>query len=151
MYYAPIVKELLEKKTGELARQLAKVDPSATIRQGIEIAKSLGAGSILVIDDSDKLVRLVTNSNLRDAWLEGSNLDDPIASIGIPGDKIRTVDVSRNTYECLAFFARNYGHLPVTEEGKIVGLLTKGDVLFSLFGDGFRQSMTMEGRMPPGE
>lgn len=108
------------------------IDQNASIQEAIELLLKLGISGLPVTDDEDQLVGIVTEFALLAIAYDKQVLGDPIArhmtreliTVG-PNDPVNKVaDL------CLAHRVRR---VPVVENGKLQGLISRRDVLKALY------------------
>ncbi len=102
-----------------------KAHPRRTLAQAVEIMKSHAVNSILVVDESDKLLGIVTAGDIREHFGDKKYLDE-----------IYTKDViSVRPNESLSYIIKlmaekNIGFVPVTDDnGILVGLITRSSLI----------------------
>ncbi len=119
-------KAILERK----GKRVVTVSPRATIREGMSRLISNQVGSLVVIDDDHEVVGIITERDIFRLTFEndGKVMDIPIGSvmtrnliIAVPGDSL---DYLRGLIT-----ENRIRHVPVMDEGKLVGLVSIGDVL----------------------
>lgn len=118
----------------------------------IESGSSLGAvrakmqradvHRLLVVDEDDRLVGIVTWGDLTEAWPSRySALDPPeirelmarVDVAEIMASPVTSVDPDATMAEAVSMmFEHRFGALPVVEEGRVVGILTNSDILQGL-------------------
>jgi dTDP-glucose pyrophosphorylase len=96
-----------------------------------EVMRRIDAASLqiaLVVDGEDRLVGTVTDGDIRRGILRGSGLDDPIDRV--MNRKPTTVSHAEDPTVILALMrTTRLRHVPVVEEGRVVGLETLEDLL----------------------
>ena len=131
-------------KVREIMRQaLVTVRPDAPARVAAELMRSRQVRHVLVTDEQERLVGIVTDRDLwhsaflpllsghlalEERWLKSPRVRDimtwSVVTIDPDADLVRAA---------LLMFRRRIGSLPVTEGGTLVGIVTERDVI-----DGFR-------------
>jgi CBS domain-containing protein len=121
------VKEIIESRGGEVAR-VAKSD---SVFKAAQLMNDKRIGSVVVCEDNkvvgifterDILRRVVAERKDVDATNVGDVMTHPCA-VCSPDDDID---------HCQAVFTeKRIRHLPVVEDGKLVGIVTSGDVVAS--------------------
>ncbi|NSL51318.1 acetoin utilization AcuB family protein [Calidifontibacillus erzurumensis] len=119
-------------------RKVFTMKPHETIEKAIELMHKNRIRHIPIVDENDHVIGIVTDRDIRDAspsiFHYEEHLEDlqkPIASImtenvitGHPLDFVEEV--------CTMFYEHNIGCLPITSEGKLVGIVTETDMLHTL-------------------
>lgn len=114
----------------EKGAELITVSINATIQDALKLMVAKQIGAVLVHDDKDDIVGIWTERD----FLRNSIVDsfDPAHSrIGdyMTKDLIK-VDSSENIYRMMdKFLGLRVRHLPVEKEGKVIGMLSAGDVI----------------------
>lgn len=107
------------------SKGLITVDPEETVRRAAEIMTKEGIGSLVL---NFKGVRIVTESDILDAWIDGRE-NDPVV---LHSKEAITIEGSATVDEALSIMlAKKIGHLPVTERGELTGMLSIRDALRS--------------------
>ena len=135
------VKTCLEKKSG----QLFSLSSTDQVHQALELMRSNRVRSVLVIDD-DTLVGVVTQGDCAiKVLLPGLNARQTrLAEIMTPAPV--TVAITDSLQFCMGIMSnRNIRHLPVLTKGKVVGMVSIGDIvkdIMSQQGDQIKQLET---------
>ena len=108
------------------------VKPNITVREAAEIMVENNIGSLIVVDEKESLIGIVT---VRDIIRE-------VVAKGLPPDKVKVEEImTRNIYYVLSddtirraveiMSERGIGHLPVIDPNtyKLVGVVSKTDIL----------------------
>ena len=115
-----------------MSRPVLATTPRASVR---DIAAQLVRGGISgmpVTDRDGKIVGVVTEYDIVKALLEGKKLEN-ISAQDIMASNAVTLDVSAEIDDALKIFKeRHVTRVPVTEEGKLVGILARTDALRGL-------------------
>ena len=121
------VRQLLDAKGGPTL----SVSSDATVYEALVIMAEKHIGALLVMDE-DRLVGIFSERDYaRNVVLKGkSSKDTPIKEIMTPGTLLITVNPGQTVEECLNLVTdKRIRHLPVLEEGKVVGVLSIGDLV----------------------
>ena len=121
------VRQLLDAKGGPTL----SVSSDATVYEALVIMAEKHIGALLVMDE-DRLVGIFSERDYaRNVVLKGkSSKDTPIKEIMTPGTLLITVNPSQTVEECLNLVTdKRIRHLPVLEEGKVVGVVSIGDLV----------------------
>jgi len=116
-----------------MTRNPVTVSPELSIEQVIRLMRAHGIRHVLVTDD-ERLVGIVSNRDLRRLVVG----DGPPFSPRLPAGRIMTespVTVSPETSLIEAareMLDRKIGALPVVEENRLIGILTKSDAFEAL-------------------
>lgn len=119
------VSEILEAK----GRALHEIDADASVLDAVRKMVEANVGSLLVTD-GDAITGIVTERDyLRRVAIEGRNENEtPVREIMSSPLVVVTPDTS--VEECMALMTdRRIRHLPVAEGGKVVAVVSIGDVV----------------------
>lgn len=119
------VKEILKDK----GSTVWTIDPDATAFHALEIMADKNVGALVVTKD-DKLVGIFSERDYaRKVTLRGK-LSKDIKVSEIMTGQVFVVSSKNTCEECMALFTkRHIRHLPVVEDGVILGLVSIGDVV----------------------
>lgn len=119
------VRDLIRKKGG----QVFSVGPEATVFEALKLMAEKNTGAVLVMDGQRVAGILSERDCARKVELVGKTAKTTKVS-EIMTSKVLYVDVSQSLEECMAIMIdKNIRHLPVFEEGKLLGLISVRDVL----------------------
>ena len=119
-----------EVKAEELMnKKIISVTPNNDIKESINKMKKFGISQMPVIDDH-KVIGLVSESTLLDALIseKGKKVSDIMEETPPIVSKTASVQIISN-------LLKYYPMVLVSESGKLIGLITKADLLGKLYGD----------------
>lgn len=128
------VKSCIEKKSGVVF----SLPSTATVQQALELMRNNRIRSVMVIDDG-ALAGIVTQGDCAiKVLLPGlSATQTKVADIMTRSPF--TVTMNETLQQCMAIMtSRNFRHLPVLDKGRVVGMVSIGDIvkdIMSLQGD----------------
>jgi CBS domain-containing protein len=125
------VQQLLAQK----AREVLSVRPQDTVYDAIKKMADENVGSLVVLEEG-KLVGIITERHYaRNVFLKGrSSPQTPVADI--MERKVLCVRSSQSVEECMALMnAKRVRHLPVTDDGTLLGIVSIGDLVKSIISD----------------
>jgi CBS domain-containing protein len=132
-----LVYEILNRKSTDIWW----VPPEATVYEAIELMAQKGIGAVLVFSES-RLVGIVSERDYaRKVVLRGRNSKETSVR-EIMSSPVFTISPELRTDECMRLVTeRRIRHLPVAEEGRVVGIVTIGDLVKSIISE---QAETIE-------
>lgn len=121
-----LVSSILEEKAGDPL----KIDADATVYDAIAKMVDANVGSLLVTDGGGEVVGIVTERDyLRRVALEGRT-EKETAVRDIMTSPLVVVTPETEIDECMAMMTdRRIRHLPVVEDGEVVGVVSIGDLV----------------------
>lgn len=108
---------------------LYKVFCQLSIRDSIKKLDSAGIGFISVMDESNKILGIVTDGDFRRAVLSGVSLDDPIASIANRKFIFLKEGYSKEEMESI-FLNNDIAHVPVINNGELQEIILRKNIPF---------------------
>ena len=120
------VSEILRRKSGDVL----KIDASETVFEALKKLVAANVGSILVTDDSEKVIGIMTERDyLRKIAVLGRTSHDTLVG-EIMTSPIMYVTPDTTVEESMAIMTdRRIRHLPVVEDDEVVGIISIGDVV----------------------
>lgn len=119
----------LRTRARDLVRRPPQTAPATvTIREAATRMRDAGVSSLLLMAD-DRLTGIVTDRDLRNRVLApGRDPDEPVATVMT--DQPVTGSADALAFELLMeMVARNIHHLPLVEQGRVVGVVTSTDLM----------------------
>ena len=120
---------------GKKGHDVHSIGPDASVFEALKVMAEHDIGSLVVLDDGE-LVGIITERHYsREIVLKGKTS---------PGTRVRDIMSSgvacvrpeQSVEECMAVMtARAVRHLPVLERGRLVGIVSIGDMVNSVIGD----------------
>jgi len=110
-------------------RTVYTIAPTASVLEAVRLMAEKNIGGLLVLDGGN-VVGVVTERDLaRKAFLMAkSPRDTPVREIMTT--QVMYVSPERTSEECMALMTENrFRHLPVLDKGKLVGLVSIGDLV----------------------
>ena len=117
-------------------REVVSVKPEATVIEALEIMAEHNIGAILVMDEKGEVIGIFSERDFaRKIIVKGRDTDST---------KVKEIMTSRITWaepkssiaDCMNLMTTNkFRHLPIKENGKVVGVISIGDVVKALLKD----------------
>ena len=125
-----IVKHLLEGK-----RDIYSIGPDQPVLAAIQMMADKFVGALLVVRGDDLLGIVSERDYARKVILKGrSSSDTPVRDI-MTADLI-TVSPHETVHRCMRLVTdKHIRHLPVVENGKVIGMLSIGDLVKAVIDD----------------
>jgi CBS domain-containing protein len=106
----------------------ASVEPTATVREAASIMRARSISCVLVVD-SEQLTGLLTTGDLAGRVVAaGLGSDTPVTAVMTPDPLALAPNASLHDAMVL-MSERRIGHLPVTADGRPVGIVTRTDLI----------------------
>lgn len=125
------VRQVLQAKTPEIH----SIGPDAPVIDAIRTMAEHGIGALLVME-AGKLIGLISERDYaRKVVLQGrSSHDTPVRAV--MSDRIVTVDPFDTVDDCMRTVTeRRVRHLPVVQDGQVVGVVSIGDLVKAVIED----------------
>jgi CBS domain-containing protein len=133
-----LVRQLLDRK----GRSVHSIGPDATVFEALEIMAKHNVGALVVLDPVGELVGIVSERDYaRKVILKGRvSKDTPVREIMATG--VVCVNSNQTEQGCMALMTKHrVRHLPVIDDGQLVGIISIGDVVSAIIED---QKLTIE-------
>ena len=120
-----VLSEILDEKGGDVLR----IDADASVFEAVRQMVEANVGSLLVLEDGEVAGIVTERDYLRRCALEGRT-DEETAVREIMSSPLVVATPNTTVDECMAMMTdRRIRHLPVVDDGEIVGLVSIGDVV----------------------
>jgi signal-transduction protein with cAMP-binding, CBS, and nucleotidyltransferase domain len=121
--------QLLSEVSELMSRQIHAVPADASLREASRLMEKFNVGSLLVLRDGQYIGILTDTDLARKGLAKGVDPEkDKVQSL--MSSPIITIDCQRLVEEARALMkSKGIRHLAVTEEGKIVGIISLGDLI----------------------
>jgi CBS domain-containing protein len=125
------VKDMLKEK----GSQVWTISPEAKVIDALKLMADKKIGALAVMDKNQVVGILSERDYARKVILKGrSSLDTPVK--GIMTGQVYCVGLETPAEECMALMTqKRIRHLPVIDKGKMVGLISIGDVVKSVISE----------------
>jgi CBS domain-containing protein len=105
------------------------ISPSASVFTALKLMADKNIGALVVIED-DKIVGLITERDYarKVILMARASKETPVRDIMTP--QVMYVRPGQGSEECMALMTENrLRHLPVLDKGKLIGLVSIGDLV----------------------
>lgn len=125
------VRQLLDAK----AKDIWSVSPEASVFDAIEIMADKGIGALLVLEGDDLVGIMSERDYARKVILKGrSSRKTPVRDIMT--EKVLFVAPNSSIEESMALMTeKRIRHLPVMDEGRLVGIFSSGDIIKAIISE----------------
>ncbi|AMS32727.1 histidine kinase [Betaproteobacteria bacterium UKL13-2] len=126
------VAELLKKRT---YTEIYSVSPGATVFEAITLLAEKGVGALMVIEQGNLVGIFSERDYTRKIAILGKNSREALVS-DIMTSPVLYVTPSHRTRECMALMSdKKVRHLPVLDNGRVVGMLSIRDLMNDIIAD----------------
>ncbi|MFC1564471.1 CBS domain-containing protein [candidate division KSB1 bacterium] len=119
------VRNILKEKGSEVTT----ISPDATVFEALKLMSEKGIGAVIVTQGDSVVGILSERDYARKVVLEGkSSKDSPVSEIMT--NRVLYVRPEMSVEDCMAIMTeKHFRHLPVLDDGKLVGIISIGDVV----------------------
>lgn len=126
----------------EMRRDAVTVSPSAGLMQLVSKFIEHPGGSIFVVDDDRRMLGMIAASHIRSAMVDTSSLESlVIAQDMMEEAAVPVLDPEDSLADVMKGLARYLGEVPVTEDGRLVGVIWPKDVIERYNAEIFKRDM----------
>ncbi len=111
------------------SKKVHTIPPTVTIQEAAQTMAHHKIGSIIITNDQGEPLGIVTDRDLREKVVAAARpVNEPVSEI--MNSPLITISGGRFAYEAITTMIKNrIHHLPVVENGRLVGMLTNHDLL----------------------
>jgi CBS domain-containing protein len=126
-----LVQHLLDRK----GRELISIVQDASVFDAIKLMADRGVGSLLVMDGRDLKGIVTERDYARKVIIKGRSSESTAVS-EIMSTNIVTATPRQSVNDCMTLMTdRRIRHLPVVDDGEVVGLISIGDLVQAIISD----------------
>ena len=124
------VKEILDQKS----KDLWTISPDASVYDALKLMADKGVGALVVLGKEDVVGIISERDYARKIILHGKvSRDTPVREI--MSTQVYGVHLDTTVEECMSIMTdKRFRHLPVCEDGKVVGVVSIGDIVKAIIG-----------------
>jgi CBS domain-containing protein len=120
------VKDMLDVK----GRNIWSISPAKSVYQAIELMAEKEVGALTVLNEGGALAGIVSERDYARKVILKNNVASEVTIGEIMTTEVISVDENSSIDTCMFLMSDNkIRHLPVVVEGKLVGIITVGDLL----------------------
>lgn len=123
------VKAILQNKAQP---GVCSVRPGDMVIDALNLMAECNIGAVVVMEGDDLVGIFSERDYARKGIRQGRKAKStPVSEVMTP--KVFTVDLNMNIYDCMRLFSeKRFRHLPIIDEGKVIGVLSIGDVVSAI-------------------
>ncbi len=126
-----LVQHLLDNK----GRDIISISPDASVLDAIKLMADKGIGALVVIEGGD-LKGIVTERDYARKVIIKGRASDTTPVVDIMTADVITSSSQQTVNECMAMMtSKRCRHLPVVDDGELVGLISIGDLVQAIIAD----------------
>jgi len=119
----------VDRLLGSKGRKVFTISRKATVFEAISSMDACNVGSLVVMEEATPCGMLTERDYLRRVALAGRSSKTTLVE-EIMSTEMEFVDLATDVEACMAMMSkRHIRHLPVVDGGKLVGLLSMGDIV----------------------
>mgnify|MGYP002623893062 CR=1 FL=1 len=120
-----LVRQVLDKKKGDVAT----IDRDASVQEAADLMHSRHIGALIVLHDGN-IVGIFTERDLLNRVVAEKKDPAKVQVFEVMTKKVAVCSPDTPIESCRAAMTRNkMRHLPVVNDGKLVGIISSGDIL----------------------
>lgn len=113
-----------------MSRRILSVTPSARVVEAARILRDSKIGCLLVSGDNDRYIGIVSETDLVRKVVAAEQDPGRVFVSEVMTSPIITIEIDRSAHDASDLMAeRGIRHLAITEDGRIVGMLSVRDLL----------------------
>jgi len=125
------VRQILQTKDGILWT----IGPQATVFEALDLMEEKEIGAVVVVDGEELVGIFAERDYARKVILKGRSSKETRVS-ELMTQEVFCVHPDQTVEECMALMTNKHiRHLPVLENGRLVGIVTIGDIVKAVIGD----------------
>jgi CBS domain-containing protein len=126
-----LVRDILRSKSGQVWR----IGPQSTVYEALEMMADRDVGALLVVEGGEPVGMFSERDYARKVMLQGRT--SQTTTVGeLMSHPVFTVGPAETIENCmLTMTNRRIRHLPVLEHGRLIGLVSIGDILKAMIDD----------------
>ncbi len=119
------ISDILARKGG----QVFTIQPDQTIQEALQTLVAHNIGGLVVVDEAEKIAGILTERDVLRFF--ATNTPDPSAPVHTIMTKNIIIGAPQDDLQSVAhtMTEKRFRHLPIVEKGKLIGIITIGDVL----------------------
>ena len=126
-----LVKHLLDSK----GHDILSIAPDASVLDAIKLMAEKGVGALIVMQ-GDELAGIVTERDYARKVILKERSSHETAVRDIMSDSVLTAGNDNDVVQCMNLMTnQRVRHLPVVEDGKVVGIISIGDLVKAVIAD----------------
>jgi CBS domain-containing protein len=120
------VKDMLDQK----GHKAWTIGPDAKVYEALELMAKKGIGALIVVDKDEEVVGILSERDYARKIVLMGRISQETAVKDIMTKEVYGVHYETSAEECMALMTdKHFRHLPVCKDGKLVGVVSIGDVV----------------------
>ena len=126
-----LVKHLLDRK----GRQIISVKPDDTVLEAIRVMAEKNIGAVVVMQD-DQLCGIMSERDYARKVIVKGRASDETSVADIMTSEVTTTCDNETVNNCMEMMTeKKVRHLPVVDDGRVVGMISIGDLVEAIIAD----------------
>jgi CBS domain-containing protein len=135
-----LIRDLLRQKGADVVT----ISPEAGVDEAVQLMAEKGIGSLIVMQGGE-LCGIVTERDYTRKIVVGGRSAEQSRVIDIMTPDVLTTGPGANVDECMMVMTdRRIRHLPVVDDGRVVGMISIGDLMVAIITDHAREIDALE-------
>jgi CBS domain-containing protein len=135
------VRQILNSKK---QNYLWHLSPDHTVLEALEIMAEKNIGALLVLEEAELKGIFSERDYARKGILKGRASKDTLIR-DVMTSPVITVEIEQKVEECMQIMSEKHiRHLPVTEEGKLFGIISINDIVTAIIGEQKNRIQSLE-------
>ncbi|HAM38119.1 MAG: hypothetical protein A2474_00035 [Elusimicrobia bacterium RIFOXYC2_FULL_34_12] len=114
-----------------MIKKVVTIHPESSLKEAVKIILKKGISGLPVIDNSNKIIGILTEKDIINYMISG-NLNHALASEAMSTNIISVSSDTDLTKIALLFCEKGIKRVPVIDNGKLVGIISRRDMIRSI-------------------
>ncbi|OGS47065.1 MAG: hypothetical protein A2539_08185 [Elusimicrobia bacterium RIFOXYD2_FULL_34_15] len=114
-----------------MIKEVFTVHPGSTLKEAVKTILSKGISGLPVVDDSGKVIGIITEKDIINYMISG-NLHHALVSEAMSKNIVSVHTDTDLTKIALLFSEKGIKRVPVIDDGKLVGIISRRDMIRSI-------------------
>jgi CBS domain-containing protein len=110
-------------------RNVVTAKLNITLREAAAVMSKLNIGSLIILDENEKISGIVTSTDILKAIAAGKDVEETLVE-EVVSKPVITIEPDKSIEDAVNIMLEHkIKKLPVVEEGKLVGIITASDII----------------------